>query len=85
MKKNRLGDLNDHLFEEIERLNDDDLKGNNLAEEITRAKAIANVATQIIANGRLALNAMSAVNDGLIKSPPAMLGISGWKDDETEG
>lgn len=54
---NKLIDLNNHLFAEIERLGDEDLKGDKLAQEIERAKAITGVASQIIANGSLALKA----------------------------
>jgi hypothetical protein len=53
-------DLNNHLFEQLERLNDDDLKGDALKEEIERARAVASIATQIIANGSLALKAKTA-------------------------
>ena len=52
MKKNTLADLNDHLFAEIERLSDEELKGEELAQEISRADAITAVATQVIANGQ---------------------------------
>jgi hypothetical protein len=55
--KNTLGDLNNHLFMQLERLNDEDLKDEKLQEEIERAKAISNIATQIINNGSLALKA----------------------------
>lgn len=55
--KNKLTDLNNHLFAEMERLSDEDLTGDKLDEEIRRAAAICGVATQIIANGNLALNA----------------------------
>ncbi len=54
---NTLGDLNNHLFAQLERLSDEDLKGEALQEEITRTKAINSVATQIIANGSLVLEA----------------------------
>lgn len=57
MVKNTLGDLNNHLFAQLERLSDEDLKGNELAEEINRAKAISSIASQIISNGNLVLKA----------------------------
>jgi hypothetical protein len=55
--KNTLGDLNNHLFAQLERLSDEDLKGDALQEEISRAKAVNAVASQIIANGSLVLEA----------------------------
>ncbi len=61
--KNTLGDLNNHLFAELERLSDEDLKGDALIEEINRAKAINEVATKIISNGSLVLEAKKMVDD----------------------
>ena len=55
--KNKLTDLNNHLFAQLERLSDEELKGSELAEEIDRAKAITIVSSQIIQNGALALRA----------------------------
>lgn len=55
--KNTLGDLNNHLFAELERLSDESITGEALQEEITRAKAITNVAKEIISNGSLVLEA----------------------------
>lgn len=55
--KNTLNDLNNHLFAQLERLGDEDIKGEQLQEEITRAKAISDIATQIISNGTLVLKA----------------------------
>lgn len=55
--KNTLGDLNNHLFAELERLGDEDLKGEKLIEEISRAKSIADVSTQIISNAHVILQA----------------------------
>ncbi len=55
--KNTLGDLNNHLFAQIERLSDEELSGEKLLEEISRARAVTSVASQIIANGSLVLDA----------------------------
>jgi hypothetical protein len=55
--KNKLSDLNDHLFAEIERLGDEELKSTALTEEINRAHAISGVAAQIVANGNLVYKA----------------------------
>jgi len=48
--KNTLGDLNNHLFAQLERLGDEDIKGEQLVEEIERAKTITIVAKQVIDN-----------------------------------
>lgn len=53
--RNTLGDLNNHLFAQLERLSDEDIKGEQLKEEIVRAKAVTGLASQIIANGTLVL------------------------------
>lgn len=53
--KNKLTDLNNYLFESIERLTDDSLSDEELNKEINRANAVKNIAETIIDNGRLAL------------------------------
>ena len=63
--KNKLVDLNNHLFAELERLSDEDLQGDELTAEIDRAKAITGVASQIIANGTLALKARVIADNSL--------------------
>ena len=55
---NSLTDLNNYLFEELERLNDDetlDLEG-NLEKELKRAKAITGISTSIVNNAKLVLD-----------------------------
>lgn len=55
--RNTLGDLNMHLFAQLERLSDEELHGKELTEEINRANAVTSVAHQIISNGDLVLKA----------------------------
>ena len=57
--KNNLNDLNNYLFEELERLNDDEELSNedNLNKELKRAKAITGVSTAIVNNAKIILDA----------------------------
>jgi hypothetical protein len=75
--KNKLTDLNNHLFAQLERLGEESLKGEKLAEEINRSKAVAGVAGQIISNASLVLEAQKALGDGLIKEVPETMRIEG--------
>lgn len=55
--KNTLTDLNNYLFEQIERLQDDDMSEEEFEKEIKRSEGIQKIAKTIIENGQLALNA----------------------------
>lgn len=57
MARNKLKDLNDHLVEQMERLNDDNLKGVDLHAEVQRSKAMAGIAHQIIGTHMVILKA----------------------------
>lgn len=67
--KNKLIDLNNHLFAQLERLGDEELKGDDLKSELERAKAGPGVAREVVNNGKLALAANKAMADGLISAP----------------
>lgn len=54
--RNHIGDLNNHLFAEIERLSDEELSKEDLEKEVMRAKAIKDVASEILEVGRLELD-----------------------------
>jgi hypothetical protein len=77
MTKNKLSDLNDHLFSVIERLDDESLTGDALTQEIARGRAITGAATAIIQSGELALRAVKHADeyrtDGRTTEVPKML------------
>lgn len=55
--KNTLSDLNNYLFESLERLMDDDLSGEDLDREIQRSRAVTDVAEALIHSGELSIKA----------------------------
>ena len=55
--KNKLGDLNNHLFAALERLSDEDMTAEQIEQEAKRASAIVAVADTIISNADTQLKA----------------------------
>jgi len=61
--QNKAIDLNNHLFEQLERINDTSIKGEDLLEEFKRAEAMTKLAITIIANGRLVHDTMKLAEE----------------------
>lgn len=59
--KNKLIDLNNHLFAQLERLNDEELTPEEIAKEVTRTDAMVKVSEQIISNANIALRSAELV------------------------
>lgn len=58
--KNGLSDLNNYLFEQIERLNDDEC---DLEKEIKKSAAIIGISEQVMQIGKLQLEAMKVCGE----------------------
>lgn len=58
MAKNRIQDLNDHLFLALERLNDESYDSEQLQIEIGRARAISEVGGKIIELSKVTLESI---------------------------
>lgn len=74
--KNTLSDLNNYLFEAIERINDDELDDTELDKEIRRAEAVTKVAGTIISNANVQLQALKHMDEygyNGSRSMPALL------------
>lgn len=55
--KNKMSDLNNHLFAQLERLADEDMSPEQLEAEVKRTDAIVAIADQISQNAALQLKA----------------------------
>lgn len=53
MARNKISDLKDHLFAQLERLNDENLTCEQVQAEIEKAKAMEGIAKQIIDTEKL--------------------------------
>lgn len=57
--KNKLADLNNHLFAQLERLSEEDLTPEQIAQEVQRTEAVVAVSEQIVRNADLQLKAVA--------------------------
>jgi hypothetical protein len=57
--KNKLADLNDHLFAQLERLSEEELTAEQIEVEAKRADAIVSIADQICRGADLQLKAVT--------------------------
>lgn len=76
MSKN-LSDLNNILFNQLERLSNPDLEGEKLNEEIQRTEAVVKVSGQIIGNANIVLQALKLKDntmDAGLKLPELLQG-----------
>lgn len=75
--RNTLNDLNNYLFAQIERLDEEDISEEKLHTEILRAKAIVGVATAIINNADVAIQAIKMKESGITENMklPKMLEV----------
>lgn len=79
---NTLADLNNHLFEQLERLNDEDLDSDALEKELKRADGVSKIAEKIIRNGELAYKTMRHMDEyryDEARPAPAMLEVKRGK------
>jgi hypothetical protein len=77
--KNRLSDLNNHLFAQLERLSDEDLTTEQIDQESKRGEAIVSVADQIIRNAALQIQAAKLVSEYGSDPAPYLPQIEGKK------
>jgi hypothetical protein len=62
--RNKLSDLNNHLFAQMEKLSEEGLSGEDLKTEIDRAKAMADIAGHIVGAAKVTVDALKLVSNG---------------------
>ena len=61
--KNKLSDLTNHLFAQLERLGDEDLTAEQIDQEVKRSEAIVSLSDQVVGNANLQLKAAKLFAD----------------------
>lgn len=80
--QNKMQDLHNHLFAQLERLDDDSLSAEDIEKEVQRTDAMCNVASQIINAGNLVVKAAKLNYDttGAVTKLPEYLAIEANND-----
>ena len=72
--KNKNSDLRDHMFAQLERLNNEELSGEELEKEINRARAISEVGKVIVESAKTEVLALKLTGKLDRDKPPKFLG-----------
>lgn len=86
--KNKLPDLNNHLFAQLERLSEEDLDAEKIEAEVKRSEAIVNIAEQVISGMRMQLDAVKVVashGDRMGKMMPLLVSPTEYADGSGSG
>ena len=75
MAQNKIADLNNHLFAQLERLNDETIKPEEMDIEIRKAEAVSKIASQIIGSNKLILDAAKLIGNGVASTLPEQFDI----------
>lgn len=63
MTKNRLANLNDHLFAQLERLANEEMTSEQIDMEVRRSDAVVAIADQILRHATLQVQAAKIMSD----------------------
>ena len=66
MANNKLSDLRDHIFMALERLSDEGMTSEQVAQEVEKSKAISALSSAIIASAKVEIDYINTV--GLVDS-----------------
>lgn len=82
MASNKLEDLNDMLFNQLVRLDKDDISDDELKKEVDRSKAMNSVAHTIVDNARVVLSAAKFMDNRIDPNSnlPHMIGVEAPHD-----
>ncbi len=61
MAQNKIDNVRDHLFMQLERLNDDSLTAEQMKIEIEKAKAVSQVAATLIQTAKVEIDFINAM------------------------
>jgi hypothetical protein len=77
MAKNKLSDLNNHLFAQLERLGEEDLTIEEIHKEVERGKTISMLASTVIKSAKITIDSMRLVANGeyTVNELPEMIGM----------
>lgn len=78
--KNKLTDLNNHLFAQLERLSEEGLTAEQIEQEVRRTDAIVDVSEQIVRNADLQLKAVTILANHGERYRPHLTMIEGAKE-----